>query len=173
MNGLKCLIVATGLAGLLATAACTTDDTPEGKRRVETWETRTQFVNGERRTVKTHNVDYVDEPEKGPEWAFSGIWEIQDYDDVRQGDRSCYVELRPGKIDEYRYWLQPIPNRCDGSMTNLAGWRPVGATIGDQLILVDNSGRSIGQFDRIQRTLYRGIVELTNGQVVKAHMRTF
>lgn len=35
------------------------------------------------------------------------------------------------------------------------------------------SGRRLGEFDRIRPILHRGAIELTDGQVVKAHMQTF
>lgn len=158
---------------VLALAACsTTDTTPEGTKRVETWSSNTVWVDGEAQTTRSHTVDYEKLPEKGPEWEFQGIWRVEDYTDTRIGDRDCLVELFPAKVGTYNYRSR-LTNECSGDMRNIAAWRPVGNPVGDVIILVDSSGTNIGEFDRVSRSLFRGVFTLTSGEVVKAHFKAW
>ena len=159
-------------AALLALGACTTTDAPPGTRRVETWSSETIWVDGEARTIESHNVSYEKLPEKGPEWAFKGIWHIEDYTDQKVGSRHCYVELFPAKLGSYNH-MSKLTAQCPAEMRNIAAWRPTGDPVGTVLILVDTSGTTIGEFDRVGANLFRGVFTLTSGEVVKAHFKAW
>ena len=159
------------MAGLLS--ACTTTDTPEGKTRVETWSWETRMVDGVPTTTESHDVSYVDKPTPPPEVELGGRWRLADYTDDRLGDRECNLDLTAVSGGQYGN-LTKVIGPCDASMRNVAGWRAVGAEIGDAIILLDRNGRRLGDLDRVQKgqfvSLYRGVFELANGEVVKVHL---
>lgn len=172
MAGQLARVTVAGCVVLALGACSTTDTTPEGTQRVETWSSNTVWIDGEAQTTESHTVDYEKLPEKGPEWAFKGIWHIEDYTDTKTGDRHCYVELFPAKVGTYNYTTR-LTNQCAADMRNVAAWRPVGDPVGNVVILVDASGTNIGEFDRVNSGLFRGVFTLTSGEVVKAHFKNW
>lgn len=163
------VIIGAGLMAILA--GCATDDTPQGQRRVETWTRSTTWVDGQKVTTNEHSVGYKDVPQTTTQnWAFTGVWNVEDYTDTAVGSRKCQVEIFATKLGEFNYrsrLLQP----CHGEMRNIVAWRPTGETLGDVIIFVDGGGNNIAEFERIGASLYRGVFTLTNGEVVKAHLK--
>ncbi len=168
------LLIKITAAALISTAflltGCGTAKSPPGTKRVETWGTKTTTIGGVKQTTNTHNVENVKLAAKGPEWAFKGIWHIQDYTKSAEGKRNCFVELFPAKLGDYNYRLK-VTKQCPVEMRNIAAWRPVGEPTGSHLILVDNQGANIGDFDRVGKNLFRGTFVLTSGEAVNAHVK--
>ncbi|MGJ8529205.1 AprI/Inh family metalloprotease inhibitor [Maritalea sp.] len=151
-------------------SACTTTEAPEGTQRVETWSSNSTWVDGKKVTTNSHKVGFEKLPEQTKPFDFGGPWHIQDYDDEKSGNRHCYVDLKSAKLGTYNYAFRTIAE-CHLEMAHIAAWRPTGSTVGDVIILVDKSGTNIGEFDKVNKSLYRGVITLTNGAVVKAHLK--
>lgn len=163
------------VGAVLALGACSSSYEPEGTRRVETWGTETTWVDGKAVTKDTHSVDFEkipDPPKAGVEVSLSGIWNIHDYTDTAQGNRRCYVDLQTQKVAGHDYFKVSITGQCPSEMHNVAVWRPVGNPEGDAIVMLDASGKRVGEFDKTtSRNLFRGVFTLASGEVVKAHLK--
>lgn len=163
------VILGVGILALLA--GCTSTKAPQGQQRVETWSSSNTWVDGQKVSTNQHSVEYKNVPQtQSQNWAFTGVWNVEDYTDTAVGSRKCKVELFSTKVSEFSHRLRLL-QPCQSEMRNIVAWRPTGETVGDMIILVDGGGANIGEFERVSASLYRGVFTLTNGEVVKAHLK--
>lgn len=153
-----------GIAGLLA--GCSSTGTDDGGGVSHTWSSRTVWEDDGPVTVSSYQTNQVEAPVRGPEWAFQGIWELEEYLAAtdRMGEMACQLRLDPAKVTDKGHMLTLIA--CDGEMSHLASWYPAGTRV----ILLDANGETVA--DLAQQgggRLYRGELVLAS----KGRMQVF
>lgn len=102
-------------------------------------------------------------------WAFAGVWRVEDYTETAIGARKCKLELFATQVNEQQYRLRLL-QPCHSELRNIVAWRPEGELLGDAIIIVDGGGQDIVRFERVDVNLYRGEFMLTNGEKVQAQL---
>lgn len=157
-------VLLIGFAGLLA--GCSTTGTDDGGGVSHTWSSRTTWEESGPVTVSSYQTNTIEAPVKGPEWAFQGVWELEEYlaETDRMGETTCLLRLDPAKVSDKGHML--TLTACPAEMGHLAAWYPAGT----RLILLDANDQPVA--DLAQQgggRLYRGELVLAS----KAKMQVF
>lgn len=149
----------------LAVAGCTmTGPGDTGPREAQIWSSRTTWdADGRPVTVTSHRTEIIAEPVRGPEWAFKGVWVLEEY--VRSTDRmgmmKCVMRFDTAKVMDRGHMITLAPD-CFADMRHIHAWRPGGKGIE----LLDSNGAVIADMQQRTGRFYRGVMRLAGGHEI-------
>ena len=129
------------MAAVVSASSCTA--TSPGPGEAQIWTSRTVWdERGTPTTEHSYRTEQIVEPVKGREWAYQGVWSLQEYfpDTDKMGSLECLVRLDPAKVSDSGHMLTLAPD-CPGILRHLASWYPSG----QEIVFLDRSGSVTGR----------------------------